>query len=478
MSFVLFYYNDIKKHHKYHHECHPLYRNFYLQIYESSLIMKNNEIIIDKNSQSNNRNIYFVGQKCQMQLGNDFSLINEMKPFNISTFIYNNNIQKHADMIYKNLHKNDILILVNPYNSYFPIKNIKPNIVLEDLTKILIEDESLYYDFNRRQSNHQLNQKGMTLVTNYLKNILNEIVDKDSLSNNSNEKHLEKHHLITNLNAKYAMESYIKDVNIPLYINMFDKLQKHSLDLLEDYIKKQSLIKKSLKDILIQIFSKTLNESESYDYLQKILTNESLLENSLNSVLETLLKDVKISDNQHNLLKEDFLKEYRNGFIEVNCNPMTIGHVYLIKTALKFLEKNAPKGKLFILVVQKDSLSNNAINFETRFKIVQEVCKKLQKESFIEIVVVSNKNVLAGDVFTGYQKADKNTQESYEGGTNAMKLFAHFLAPMLNVGYRFFGTEEYDVTTNKYNEDAKKICPPLGIKVCILKRLSVKATNI
>ena len=44
-----------------------------------------------------------------------------------------------------------------------------------------------------------------------------------------------------------------------------------------------------------------------------------------------------------------------------------------------------------------------------------------------------------------------------------MFLFVHFLAPMLNVGYRFFGTE-----------DVKILCPKERIKVCILKRLSVK----
>lgn len=160
-----------------------------------------------------------------------------------------------------------------------------------------------------------------------------------------------------------------------------------------------------------------------------------------------------------------------NGFIEMNCNPMTIGHVYLIKTALKYLSKNSPNGKLIIAVVKKDSESSNIHNrmlrFEIRYNIVKKVCSKISDK----IVVVSNENVFIGDVFNGYQKADKNTQDRYQGGTNTMKLFGHFGAPMAGIGYRFFGTEPTDITTSKYNEDAKRILPKLGCKVIIVNRI-------
>ena len=160
-----------------------------------------------------------------------------------------------------------------------------------------------------------------------------------------------------------------------------------------------------------------------------------------------------------------------NGFIEMNCNPMTVGHVHLIKTALKYLSKNSPNGKLIIAVVKKDSESskicNNMLRFDVRYDIVKKVCSKISDK----IVVVSNENVFAGDVFNGYQKADKNTQDRYQGGTNAMKLFGYFGAPMAGIGYRFFGTEPTDITTNKYNEDAKRILPNLGCKVIIVNRI-------
>ena len=168
-----------------------------------------------------------------------------------------------------------------------------------------------------------------------------------------------------------------------------------------------------------------------------------------------------------------------NGFIEMNCNPMHIGHVHLIKTALKVLNKVSPNGKLIIAVVETDTEADpillkkfhgrNPLRFENRFKIVTETCKKISKD----IIVVPNGKLLIGNFFTGYTNINKKVQNCYQGGTDAMRLFAKIICPMLDIGYRFFGTEPNDVTTNQYNEDAKIICPKEGIKVFIINRLRV-----
>ena len=137
----------------------------------------------------------------------------------------------------------------------------------------------------------------------------------------------------------------------------------------------------------------------------------------------------------------------------MNCNPMHNGHVHFIETALRYLKKQSPNGKLVIAVVQRDS--ENGIKFRTRF----------------DIVVVPNRNLLIGDVFTDYVKNQKNVQFCYEGGTMAMRIFGEFLAPMIGVKWRFFGTEPLDVTTNEYNNGAKRILPKLGIKPIIVQRI-------
>jgi len=375
MPFVIYYFNNIKKHEEFHHEKHIEFLRKYLQIYDSGIWLENDEkIVIDSDKERRNRNIYILTMKCQAQLGNSFAIDKMMKPYKVSVIIHP--LESHLiNALGLKLHRDDILIVNDLYQDKI---DIPVDVRLDELSERLINDESLYYTFGNRRGGHQLNEKGMKLVTDALKSVIEKIPEPENP---------DPHLRITNLDCRYAMEQYINDVKLPLYVNF---------------------------------------------------CNQVLLDRTV-----------------------------KNGFIEMNCNPMTIGHVFLIKTALKFMEKNSPEGKLFILVVQKDSQGNFTVPFKTRFEIISKVCSRISEK----IIVVPNRNVLIGDVFIGYQKADKNTQESYQGGTNAMNLFAHFLAPMLNVGFRFFGTEEGDVTTNRYNEDAKEICPKQNIKVCIVKRL-------
>lgn len=156
-----------------------------------------------------------------------------------------------------------------------------------------------------------------------------------------------------------------------------------------------------------------------------------------------------------------------NGFIEMNCNPMTNGHKYLITKAIDFIKHVSPNGKLYVAIVYGDSLSKNSFDFNTRYNIVKKVCRKINKD----IIVIPNDNILIGDVFYGYKLANKNNVDCYKGGTDAILLFAKILAPLLNIKYRFFGTEQHDITTNKYNEDAKKILPKYNINVVIINRI-------
>lgn len=175
-------------------------------------------------------------------------------------------------------------------------------------------------------------------------------------------------------------------------------------------------------------------------------------------------------DNENNtsdINKHDNTSDIINGFIEMNCNPMTNGHKYLITKAINYIKYVCPNGKLYVSIVSSNSLSKHSLDFKTRYNIVKNVCSKISND----IIVVPNDNMLIGDVFYGYRFANKNNEDCYKGGTDAMILFAKVLAPLLNIKYRFFGTEQNDITTNRYNEDAKKILPTYNINVVIIKRI-------
>ena len=247
----------------------------------------------------------------------------------------------------------------------------------------------------------------------------------------------------------------------------------------EIYLKELS--ERLIKDESLYLESNRSNHALSPEGL-KLITNE--VKNVLNSLPplvdpepHKVVKNLNLRYAIWKWIEKSKLKLYQtmfwkvihdtdfNGFIEMNCNPMHNGHVHLIKTALRYLKKQSPNGKLIIAIVQKDS--ENGIKFRTRFDIVYKVCKRISSD----IVVVSNGNLLIGDVFTGYTREQKNVQFCYEGGTMAMRVFGEFLAPMIGVKWRFFGTEPFDVTTNEYNNDAKRILPKLGIKPIIVQRI-------
>ena len=51
-----------------------------------------------------------------------------------------------------------------------------------------------------------------------------------------------------------------------------------------------------------------------------------------------------------------------------------------------------------------------------------------------------------------------------------LRIFAQYIAPILNIQYRFVGEEPEDYVTNKYNEAMKKILPQFDICVTEIPR--------
>ena len=138
-----------------------------------------------------------------------YSLIQKKYP-NISFFILNLN---NYFIEPSNFHKDDIIIYTNSQNSRFPIKNVKPDIILKDLSKRLIEDESLYENGNY---SHAQSEECIKIVANELLKTIDSIYEnKQILQEKHNEIDFEmkfqKHHLITNLNIKYCYQKYINE---------------------------------------------------------------------------------------------------------------------------------------------------------------------------------------------------------------------------------------------------------------------------
>ena len=184
-------------------------------------------------------------------------------------------------------HKDDIMIYCNAHYKN-PPNIIHQTIILQELSEKLVENEDFYIYANN--CNHVFSASTILYVSEYLRKVIESIPKPE---------YPEPHKIIHNLNAKYAMEKWIKDTHLELFKDIFDNV---------------------------------------------------------------------------------LIEGRPNGFIEMNCNPMTVGHVHLIKTALKYLSKNSPNWKLIIAVVKKDSESsnicNNMLRFNIHYNIVKKVCSK------------------------------------------------------------------------------------------------------
>lgn len=144
------------------------------------------------------------------------------------------------------------------------------------------------------------------------------------------------------------------------------------------------------------------------------------------------------------------------GAIVMNCNPFTLGHRYLIETALKHVDS------LIIFVVEEDK---SFFPFEDRFKLIKEGISDLQNV----IVIPSGSFIISALTFPGYFYKE-NDNSAIIDSSNDIDIFGKYIAPTLNIKKRFVGEEPIDRITKQYNETMKERLPLYGIECIEIKR--------
>lgn len=156
------------------------------------------------------------------------------------------------------------------------------------------------------------------------------------------------------------------------------------------------------------------------------------------------------------------LKEYAKsnqgnnvGVIIVNCNPITLGHLYLIETAAKKVDT------LHIFVLQEE---RSLFPFEVRFNLVKKATKHI-KNVFVH---PSSKYIISNATFPDYflKGLDKNRVHAEVD----IAVFGKIIAKNLNATKRFVGDEPYCPVTSKYNELMENLLPKYGIELIVIKR--------
>lgn len=152
----------------------------------------------------------------------------------------------------------------------------------------------------------------------------------------------------------------------------------------------------------------------------------------------------------------DKVRPGNNGAIVMNCNPYTLGHDYLIRTAAEMVDN------LYVFVVEEDK---SYFPFRDRFELVKENTEKYKNV----IVLPSGKMILSANTFGAYFQKEQYHEIECDA-TDDMKLFGLAVAPYFGIKTRFSGTEPMDAVTSRYLDAMLNQLPEYGLKVQVIER--------
>jgi len=145
------------------------------------------------------------------------------------------------------------------------------------------------------------------------------------------------------------------------------------------------------------------------------------------------------------------------GAIVMNCNPLTNGHLALIRHAASRCEF------LYIFVVEEN---RSAFPFADRIALVRAGTEDLPNVQ----VFPSGPYMISGLTFPTYFLKDTESPSALQSEVD-ITLFAQKIAPELGIRRRFAGEEPFDAVTRQYNETMERILPANGVEFCQIPRV-------
>ena len=156
--------------------------------------------------------------------------------------------------------------------------------------------------------------------------------------------------------------------------------------------------------------------------------------------------------NYLNRLKRDG----HNGVIVMNCNPLTLGHRYLVEQAAQRVDN------LYVIIVNEDL---SLFGTRQRTEMARKACEDLPN---VTVCNGSDYTISALTFPTYFLKQLSDASDTHM--TLDIDLFARHIAPALGATVRFAGTEPHDALTCHYNELMKELLPCRGIEVVEIER--------
>lgn len=152
-------------------------------------------------------------------------------------------------------------------------------------------------------------------------------------------------------------------------------------------------------------------------------------------------------------------KKGKRGAIVANCNPMTLGHKYLITEALEYVDE------LLMFVVEEDL---SIFPFKNRYEIVKEELKDFHNVK----VLKGGSYIISRGTFPTYFIKKKDDFLDVYTELDAT-IFGQRIAKGLGISTRFIGTEDKDIITNTYNRSLIKVLSDFNMETILMPRLKI-----
>ncbi|MCR4784614.1 MAG: [citrate (pro-3S)-lyase] ligase [bacterium] len=152
------------------------------------------------------------------------------------------------------------------------------------------------------------------------------------------------------------------------------------------------------------------------------------------------------------------------GAIVLNANPFTLGHRFLIETAAQQCDQ---------LVLFPVKANRSEFSYEERLNLIRAGTADLPNVEILN----GGDYIISPATFPSYflKKLD---EAALAQAQLDMNIFSNHIAPSLNIGIRWVGSEPLDPLTNAYNEVMRAVLEPSGIKVKLVERLDKNGTLV
>lgn len=180
----------------------------------------------------------------------------------------------------------------------------------------------------------------------------------------------------------------------------------------------------------------------------------SLLENGM-FLIDDYLNEIK---------KKYDLGEKEYAAVVVNCNPMTLGHMHLIREASNRFKN------VIVFVVSEDK---SIFPTEVRVNLVKEALKEFKNVKVIE----GGPYIISSATFPSYFLREESVRHLAFTKIDST-IFGKYISKGLNVKSRIVGKEPFSISTRIYNDTLKSILPSFGVELIEIERLEVNGTAV